>query len=166
MIKVLGTVLVWGGCAVWGIYEAASLRRRTEVLADVGQALEEMGRELSLNRTALPELLERVSRRNTRQGKQLFVLCRDGVRKGNSFTHSWEMALRESGIQKEEQVLLAGLGQLLGHYDAVEQSRGLSCLRSELERRTTRSREEAVCLGRVYQVLGVAVGGFLVLSLL
>ena len=166
MKELFGIVLAWGGCAVWGMCASAGLRRRTAVLTDIGQALEGMERELVLNRTALPELLEHAARRNTREGKQLFLSCFNNIEKGISFTHAWDSALKESGVAKEEQALLGSLGQLLGHYDAMEQSRGLSCLRSELERRTNRSRQEALSLGQVYRVLGVTAGGFLVLTLL
>lgn len=166
MIKLGGTVLIWGGCTLWGFLAAEGVRRRVRLLEDIGQALEVLERELALNRTALPELLERMSHRTTQQGKQLFCLCRETLEKGNSFTYSWGAALAQSALKQEDRALLSCLSQVLGRYDAQGQERSLARLRGELERRVARGREEARALGRVYAILGVTAGGFLTLTLL
>jgi len=166
MVRVLGTVMIWGGCVLWGVRAATELRRRVALLEDIGRALEEMERELVLNRRALPELLERVSCRGTKQGNELFAFCRKTIEKGKAFTCAWEESLKRSGLQKEEQMLLCGLAQMLGQYDVQAQSDGLLHLREELERRAVRCREEARTLGKVYGTLGVTAGGFLSLMLL
>ena len=166
MIKVLGAVLVWGGCALCGMRAAQQVRRRVRFLEDMGQALEMLERELSLNRVAVPELLERLSDRATYQGRTVFCSCKADIEKGNSFTYAWEKALEQAGVKEEERTLLSCLAQVLGRYDAQGQERAVEHLRQELERRTAQRREESQALSRVYNVLGVTVGGFLSLSLL
>lgn len=166
MIKVLGAVLVWGGCALCGMRAAQQVRRRVRFLEDMGQAMELLERELSLNRAALPELLELLSNRATQQGKMVFCSCKSDIEKGNSFIYAWGKALEQAGLKEEERTLLSCLAQVLGRYDAQGQGQAMAHLRQELERRTARSREEARSLARVYSVLGVTAGGFLTLALL
>lgn len=165
MLKVLGVLLVWGGCALWGVRAAATVRRRVKVLEDVGQGLELMERELALNRTALPELLECVSHRATEQGRQLFLFCRTELEKGNSIVCSWGVALEQSGLVNQDRELLAGLSQVLGRYDANGQVQALSHLRRGLDGHIAYTRRQAQSLGKVYGVLGATVGGFLSLML-
>lgn len=165
MIKLAGAVLVWSGCTLWGLLAVAGLHCRVRVLEDIVQALELLERELALSRNALPELLERMSHRTTRQGRDLFCHCREGIEKGSSFAHSWSEALNHTVLKEEERVLLSCLSQMLGRYDAQGQIQALSQLRKELERLTERVREQTRSLGKVYGVLGVTAGGFLALTL-
>ncbi len=166
MLKVLGLVLVWGGCALWGVWAAGVLRRRVRVLEDIGRGLELMERELALSRSALPELLERVSHRATEQGKNLFIICRTELEKGNSFTCSWNAALEGSGLIGRDRELLACLSAIMGRYDASGQIQALSQLRGGLDEHTACMRQQAQDLGKVYGVLGATVGGFLSLMLI
>lgn len=166
MLKAFGVLLLWGGCALWGMRAAAVLRHRVRVLEDVGQGLELMERELALNRTALPELLEHVSHRATEQGKMLFVCCHQGIEKGKSFTESWNEALERGGLMIRDRELLAGLSSVLGRYDATGQLQALSQLRRGLDEHITLTRQQAQSLGKVYGVLGMTAGGFLSLMLM
>lgn len=165
MIRLVGAGLIWGGCTLWGMQAARSARQTVRVLEDMVQALELLERELSLNRTALPELLERLSHRNTRQGRDVFAVCRRRLEEGDSFSHAWECALKEGELNREEQSLLCTLSQVLGRYDAQGQTQALSHLQQEVERRCIRRREEVCALVRVYRMLGIAAGGFLTLTL-
>ena len=165
MIRLAGVVLIWGGCTLWGVKVAQTMRQRLRVLEDIGQALELLERELTLNRTALPELMERASDRNTRQGSAVFVACRQQLEKGESFSFAWEYALQEVELDREDRSLLGNLSQVLGRYDVQGQAQALSHFRQELERRCVRRREEVCVLGRVYRILGITAGGFLTLAL-
>lgn len=166
MLRALGVLLVWGGCTLWGMQAAAVARRRVRVLEDIGQGLEQMERELALNRTALPELLERVSHRATQQGRQLFVLCRTELEKGNCFAHSWSAALEQSGLINRDAELLDSVSQVMGRYDANGQVQSLSRLRKGLDGHIAHTRRQAQNMGKVYGVLGAAAGGFLSLMLI
>lgn len=165
MVKLLGIGLVWGGCILGGLSAAAALRHRVGVLEDIGRGLELLERELALNRTSLPELLEQVSHRSTQQTKELFNNCRTELDKGNSFSHSWAAALDKSGLGEEEREVLACLAPVLGRYETQGQVQALSRLCRELEMLKARARERARALGRVYGVLGVTAGGFVCLML-
>lgn len=165
MLKVLGVLLVWSGCILWGLRAAAVLHHRGKILDDIGQGLELLERELALSRAALPELLKRVSHRTTKQGEQLFFNCLIELEKGNSFTYSWHIALENSGLTQQDRELLADLSALMGRYEADGQVQALSRLRGMLDRHTALVSKQAKSMGKVYSVLGVTVGGFISLML-
>lgn len=165
MIRLLGVVLIWGGCTLLGMQGARTAQQRIRVLEDIGQALELLGQELSLNRTALPELLERLSKRNTIPGELVFRTCRQLLEEGKNFSEAWECALEKGGLNREDQELFCSLSQVLGRYDVRGQEQALSRLRQEVARRCVRKREEVSDLVRVYRVLGITAGGFLTLTL-
>lgn len=166
MLKLLGAVLVWGGCGIMGACSAGQMRRRVRFLEEMGRALELMEREILLKHTALPELLDMLCSACRGQTQELFLACREEIAKGDSFTYSWMCALERIELPQEDREVLGSLVRILGQYDAGEQGRGLSSLREELACRAARNREEARSMGRVYCVLGLTVGGFLSLSLL
>lgn len=166
MIRWMGIGFVWGGCILWGLRAADGVRRRVRLLEDVGQALELLEREVVLNQTALPELLERLCDRRTRQGRQLFADCRRLLECTGSFERAWWNAMERSELSREDRVLLGSLPQVLGRYDARGQAQALSLLQQEVADRAARGREESTALGKVYRVLGITAGGFLVLTLM
>lgn len=165
MLKVLGVVLIWSGCVLWGVRAAAVLHRRGKVLDDIGRGLELLERELALSRDAMPELLERVSHRTTQQGNWLFRDCMAGLEKGNTFTNSWNAALDKSELTRQDRELLAGLSHVMGRFETDGQVQALSRLRVVLDRHTEHIRRQAQSMGKVYSVLGVTVGGFVSLML-
>lgn len=165
MLKVLGMLLVWSGCVLWGLRAAAVLHHRGKILDDIGQGLELLERELTLRRAALPELLKRASQRTTKQGRQLFFDCLIELEKGNSFTYSWHTALENSSLTQQDRELLAGLSDHMGRYEADGQVQALSRLRGVLDRHTALISKQAKSMGRVYSVLGVTAGSFISLML-
>ena len=165
MLKVLGVLLVWSGCVLWGLRAAAVLHHRRKILDDISQGLELLERELTLSRAALPELLKRASHRTTKQGERLFVDCIIELEKGNSFTYSWDAALENSGLTQQDRELLDDLSALMGRYEADGQVQALSRLRGVLDRHTALISEQAKSIGKVYSVLGVTAGGFISLML-
>ena len=166
MIRLLGALLAGGGCVFWGAWEGRRLRERVRLLDDLAHALELLERELSLSRTGLPELLERLSGQGGRQSRALFAACREEMKRGNSFTYAWGQALRDAELPPEERGLLAVLADVLGRYDARGQEEAVARLRGELDRRLVRMREQTGQQVRVLGALGAAAGGFLVLTLL
>lgn len=165
MLKMLGVFLVWGGCALWGVQACAALGRRVRYLEEIGQALELMERELALNRTALPELLEQVSKTEIGRGGELFADCWTELEKGSSFTDSWQIALETSRLTRRDRQLLSGLSRVLGRYDAAGQGQALSGLCAQWDEHICLVRRQARSMGKVYGVLGITAGGFVSLLL-
>lgn len=166
MVRLAGGGMVWLGCVLWGLCAAGGLRSRVRLLEEIGQALALLERELTLNHTPLPELLEQLAHRTSGQGSRLFQECRSNIEKGNSFTHSWNTSLSKMWLKEEERALLNCLPDILGRYDALGQAEALSCFKREVERCVARGREELRSMSRVYGALGMTAGGFLALMLL
>lgn len=165
MLKLLGVLLVWGGCTLCGARACAALGRRVRTLEEIGQGLEVMEREIALNATALPELLEQMEQKESGTGGALFCRCRAELVKGNSFADSWTSALDSSCLSRRDKQLLSGLSGLLGRYDAAGQVQALSRLHADWDEHIAVMRRQAGNLGRVYGVLGMTAGGFVSLLL-
>lgn len=165
MIRLVGLALVWGGCALWGAKRARRVRGCVHVLEDMGWALEVLERELTLNRTGVPELLEQLAQQGKGGCAAIFSCCAAGMKVGVGFAPAWRAALEQSELVGEDRQLLSGLSAVLGRYDAMGQGQALEHLRREVERRCSRQREQARVMGRVYTSLGLTAGGFLALTL-
>ena len=163
---ILGVLLVWGGCGLVGLRACGALRQRVRLLEGIGLALEIMERELVLNKTPLPDLLEQLSHKETGQSEGLFFRCKTELEQGKSFTQSWADALDKSELAERDRQLLGTLGVWLGRYDAKGQAEALAHLRVDWDEHIDLARRQARGLGRVYGVLGMTAGGFLSLLLL
>jgi len=166
VIRLLGVVLIWGGCTFWGIQGARSARQQLRALEDIGQALELLEQDLSLNRRALPELLDRLSKRNTVTGRMVFCTCKRLLEEGRTVSEAWEQALKRGALSQEDQELLRSLSHMLGQYDVRGQEQALRRLSQEVTRRCEHKREAVSNLVRVYYMLGITAGGFLSLTLM
>lgn len=166
MVRLAGGGLVWLGCVLCGLCAAGGLRSRVRLLEELGQAFTLLERELTLNHTPLPELLEQLSCRTSGQGSRLFQECHLYIEKGKSFTYAWNTSLSKVWLKEEERALLHCLPDILGRYDAPGQAESLACFQREVERCVAHGREELRSMSRVYGALGVTAGGFLALMLL
>ena len=166
MIKVVGGAAVLFGCLAWGLRAGQKLRGRVRLLEEMSRALELIRRELSLNQTPLPRLMEVLSRTSGFPlTAQIFSCFQKVLEKGHGIMNAWQQALDQSDIREEEKRVLLALGQILGRYDAEGQEAAVERLCRELEQRIIRLREETGQMSRVYGVLGVTAGCFLVLML-
>ncbi len=166
MLKLLGGVLVLGGCLLWGVRAADELSKRVRVLEELIGAVRVFERELALFQPAVPELLSRMARG---QKGQVFVFlnsCRAGIEKGKCFIDVWGEGVDKLPLQHREKELLRGLGQVLGRYDDRGQVQVAERIRGELEECAARARQSSRVRGRLYRTLGATAGGFLLLTLI
>ena len=166
MVRLAGGGLVWLGCVLCSLCAAERQRSRVKLLEEIARALGLLERELTLNHTPLPELLERLAYRTSGQGNRLFRDCRSNIEKGNSFTCAWRTSLSKMNLNEEERMLLQGLPDILGRYDASGQAESLARFRREVEECAARGRDELRSMSRVYGALGMTAGGFLAITLL
>ena len=166
MLKLIGGLMIWLGCAGWGVRAAGELGRYNRLLEDLVCALEQMEQELVLNRTTLPELLGRLGGRREKPSAELFIRCRKMIEQGNSFTYSWGYVLEEFGLEPEVRLCLEGLDNLLGRYDAEGQGQAVCRVRRELEGHAARAGARKRELTRVYLTAGVSAGVGLLLTLM
>ena len=166
MLKVIGGLLVLGGCWLWGFRAADELSRRVRILDEFIGAIRVLERELALFRPALPELLMRMAQ--GRHGAVLTLLnhCRMEMETGSCFTDTWVSEVNKLPLTQQEKGLLCGLGQVMGRYDDKGQVQVAQRVRIELEECTDRARQSNRIRGKLYRTLGATAGGFLLLTLL
>ena len=166
MVKLVGAVLVWSGCTVWGIRCAMDLSRHTRLLEQLVRSLEQLERELVFSHMELSELLQRVAGSTSGHAAQLFGTCCQLLGQELGFEQAWARALGETELTSEERECLLVQGVQLGCFDAGGQGQSVERVRRELECRAAHARERQQTLGRVYCMLGAAAGSFLALMLL
>lgn len=169
MWKLVGAVLVAAGSGWLGLRAASGLTSRLRAVQAMIAGLELLERELWEHGTALPELLSDLAGRCARPAAGFFRQCADGCARLDRvpFGESWRQAVNGLELLSPEgRAALLPLGEVLGRYEADSQRKALEHARQALEREELRAQEERRRLGRVYQVLGLSGGAFLVILLL
>lgn len=162
MTRLAGAALVLTGCMACALGASRQLYGRIARQEGLCRALELAERELSLNRTPLPELLARCGK----DREPCFTLTVELIKKGKHFTDAWAQAIAEHAPDATTAQSLEALGRILGSYDAQGQADAVRRVRSELEGRLPELREQARTRRRVYAALGAAAGGALILLFL
>ena len=169
MLKLLGAILAAAGCMGVGLSRNRRLREGVRTLNQLIQGLALLEGEFSLRCPPLPQLMDRLSRRCSGAAEQLFAACAGGLEDParRPFFQVWAEAV--DGIEElcpEGKEQLRPLGRYLGRYESGEQCRAAEEIRRQLELLRESRQEECRRMGRVYQVLGVTGGAFLVILLL
>ena len=169
MIHVLGAALVAAGGAWMGFQAAAGLRRNVEAVRQMGAGLALLERELELCAPPLKQLLNRGAAGSQGPAAALFQGCVQGIDclAQEDFSSLWRRLVQElEELNQEGQAVLLPLGDTMGRYEEARQREALSAARRRLEELAGRMEEDSRRLGRVYQVLGLSGGAFLVILLL
>ena len=169
MIRLIGAALVAAGAGWLGFQAAGSLRRRVGAIRQMAEGLSLLERELELNAPPLFQLLERGAARSEGPAKALFEGCLQGLDRldREEFSCLWRrLAEEQAGLPPEGRAILSALGDTLGRYEAPRQREALSAARRRLGELAARLEADCRRQGRVYQVLGLSGGAFLVILLL
>ena len=169
MIRLIGAVLVAAGGALLGFQAAAELRGRVRALDQLEAGLALLEQELELNLAPLSRLLERGAAHSEGAARELFQSCVQGLDRldREDFSALWRrLVAGQSALGPEGQAILYPLGDTLGRYEARRQLEALSAARRRLEELSARLEADSRQTGRVYQVLGLSGGAFLVILLL
>lgn len=169
MIRLIGALLTAGGGAFLGLSAARRLKRRARVLRQLAGALEQMDREVAFRLTPMPRLMEQLAAWPEPVGT-LFANCRKGMEAlgEQSLAEIWRRALAETDLDLEGRAaaVLDELGEVLGRFEESGLRSALARAAAELAREGELAREDGEKRGRMYQVLGLAWGGLLVILLL
>ena len=176
MLKLIGSVMVFGSCAALGLSARQNLRRRVA-------AADAMLLALGLIREKRPSGRRfRACRRygghswsgwTGRRTSRNYAFVRDSrlrEQNGLSLGYLWRSTLRDCraqvGLGTQECDILCDAANYLGRYDADEQLTGLT----QVERRLAASREAAqedlANRGNLYRTCGIALGLLVILVLI
>lgn len=166
----MGALLTVGGGAFLGFDAHRRLRRRARVLRQLAGALEQMDREIAFRLTPMPRLMEELAADYPPPVGTLFANCRKGMEElgERSLAEIWRQALADTPLDLEGRAagILDELGEVLGRFEESGLRSALARAVAELTREGELAREDGEKRGRMYQVLGLAWGGLLVILLL
>ena len=169
MIRAAGAALLLCGSAFLGFLAAGRLDARVRVIRQMLSAVQTIRRELSFSLAPVPQLLSTLEQQSKGWMRAFFTRCREELPRLNtsSLGELWSEALHQAElpVRAEELRLFASLGEVLGRYDSTGQEEYFTFLTEELERCQHSAEEERRRMGKVYRVLGVTAGGFLVVLL-
>lgn len=170
MIKMLGAVLLAAGCGAMGLGAVGRLDGRVRDLREISAGLETLHRELGWRLSPLPKALEMAAGETRGPAAQFFEFCarKAGCLSGTPFQQHWQEGLEKCPLRLdgEDRALLEQLGPVLGRYDGDSQRQAVENALSGLGHRQAQAVEDRQRLGRVYGVLGLTAGLFLVILLI
>lgn len=170
MIRALGGIMLLMGGTLMGRMAAARLSARVKTIGEMRAAVQVARREIAFSLLPVPELLKRMGAESEKPLKEFFVRCGEALSQleRRSLEEIWRVTLEQAElpVRHSEKELFASLGAVLGRYDQSGQEEALEFLQKELEESRIAAEEEQRRLGKVYQVLGVTAGGFLLVLLL
>lgn len=122
-MKAAGALMVILSCSAFGLNMAHSLRRRAEFLHSLVRALTLMRNELCASLLPVREVLALLARDTNGSAGEFFAHCLSGF-EDKDFRTAWTYAAlggRAWGMDEEECRTLAGLGDVIGRYEAEKQ---------------------------------------------
>ena len=170
MLKAVGSLLLLCGCVGAGALPVRVMDKRIGTIRSLLCALEILERELSFCMPLLEEILSTAARSTQGPTQRFLSVCRNELGKNleKPFAEIWSRAAHEqlTSLKKSDLDLLCTLGGVLGKYDCDGQRQAIGQTRCYLERLLSDAETERQRQGKVYRVLGAAVGSFLVIVLL
>ena len=162
MLKLIGSVMVFGSCAALGLSARQNLRRRVAAADAMLLALGLIRSEISGRRTPMPEIVGLLTENEQPIVRKVFRTLQRRLREQNglSLGYLWRSTLRDCraqvGLGTQECDILCDAANYLGRYDADEQLTGLS----QVERRLAAAKRFSSHLEEVeyYDAGGTATG--------
>ncbi len=172
MLKLMGSVMIFGACAALGLSARQGLRRRVAAADAMLLALQLMGGEISSRRTPVPEIVGQLAESENPAIRTLFGNLRRRLREENglSLGYQWRATLRDCrdqiGLGQAECQILCEAAAWLGRYDAAEQVAGLEQIARRLAAARDAAAGELQNKGNLYRTCGIALGILVVLVLI
>lgn len=172
MLKLLGAILIIGGCGALGLSARQELRRRITAVDGCIKALGRMESEISCCQTPSDELISLLAREGDAAIVPVFRRMEEqlGRNDGLSLGYKWRRALQEAGpgcgLREEELGVLCDASSFLGRYDSEQQLRGLRAAVSRLEGIRGEAAEDLRNRGNLYRTCGLTLGVLAVILLL
>ena len=152
--KILGALLLTAAGALLGWDRTREWKRRAALLRKLSGALGEMAEELTLLRTPLPRLFEKL------RDRPFFRLLHAGF--GTQPLETlWTRAARSLDLGEGETEALASLGTVVGRCGAERQAAEIALVRARLDRAAEAAEREISGRAKSYPDLGACLGAML-----
>lgn len=170
MLKIVGGCLVLIGSAGVGWYMAGRSALRIRMLEELEGLLQQLYGEIEYAGCDMVELLRKLTQ-EARYFRKMWQSVADQLesRSAGRFQKIWQQELQQRELlllKQEEKILLAELGQTLGQVDRQTQLYTLELYQKRLAEILRHAREEYHGQAKVYRVVGITVGFFVVILLI
>ncbi len=170
MLKIFGFVMVMLGSFGFSLLSVKRLSERITALQSMLEALNYLECELDFSMDAMPQILFNTASRASGSVAAFFEFCGRELRDNaeREFSHIWRQAVEErmNALHHSDIVELLALGHVLGRFDAEHQKKSIAVVCNNLQKCLDSAKEEKSRQGKVYGVVGVAVGFCLTIILL
>lgn len=172
MIKLLGSLMVVFACTGLGLMAGERKKDRRKQLKELLLHIKVLYGEIEYGRTALPEVLEIVAERN--QGDMTDFFRRVSLEltqmQGETFSKVWKRCmdteLAGTCLDRKDRLLLEGLGDNLGFLDQKMQLTTLTHYMMSLETAIEEAENEVKEKVKLYNLLGLLGGLFIMIVML
>lgn len=170
MIRAVGTCFLAAGVVLLGSCAVRHLKGRVSELESLILGLNTMLREMDYRLAPLPELLEYAACQTGGHASEFFHLCAQGAEhlNGRTFQAVWKQAVEAGHLRLEQAdlAILTQLGGFLGRYDGEGQRQMLEQVIGKLESQRRSAQEQSCRLGKVYRVLSLTAGAFVLILMI
>ena len=167
-MKIIGVVLVVLSCSVFGCDMAGKLRERAKFLHSLVRGLTMLRNELCSSLLTVGEVLTLLSGEECGPAHEFFGQCKLNF-EAEPFKSAWGAAALSGsrwGMDSEECGILAGLGDVIGRYDAEKQKELIDRVSEYFAERARLADEENRRQYKLRTALGVGSGLMLAVLLL
>ena len=171
MLKLIGSIMVFGSCAALGLNARREMRRRVAAADAMLLALRLMESEIASRRTPMPEIIDLLAKNENQVVRRIFsgLSRRLRERSGLSLGYLWcagmWAARLDAGLGREECDILCEAADFLGRYDAAEQKAGLDAVLHRLQAARELAAAELHDRGSLCRTCGIAAGLLVILVL-
>ncbi|MDO5382608.1 MAG: stage III sporulation protein AB [Eubacteriales bacterium] len=173
MFKLLGSIVIIGTCSCYGYYKASCVKKRIEYLSEFIQILEVMKSNIGYSYMELPEIFNKLSDNvNSKIFKDMFKGLYEELNKTDmiNFGQAWNngvKSLEKNNIFKPEEIsAIKELDKITSYIDKDMQLTYIEMIKQELMLTVNNARDESSKKIRMYQILGVMTGMFIVVALI
>lgn len=163
MLNMIGACLLIVGGIGTGIMAGKRLKNRAYILRSLAESLRLLGSEIEFYCLRMEDLFAEIADRTQGSVSEFFSFCAQNLKDSRGYTLSeiWRQAVKEKlpMLKQTERDALLTVGAFLGRYDAEHQCRTALVAADRLNKLAEETEEEYRGKGKLYNTLGLAVGG-------
>lgn len=166
-MKCIGSLLIFGGCGFLGWEKGLDLRRRIWLLREMNQSLTVFKNLTGTYRLPLNMVFMRISAQMKMPVSDFYRRLSEHFEQQErpEGTLLWQQTVEEMGdlFDAEDRELFSRLGHFIGIQDIQIQASAVEACREEIRERISMLEAERPGREKLYRVLSLTVGGFLVI---
>lgn len=166
-MKCIGSFLIFTGCGFLGWEKGAALRRRIRILREMNQSLILFKSLTGTYRLPLNMVFLRISSQMKMPVSDFYKRLAEHFEQQEApeGTVLWRQTVEEMGgvFDEDDRALFEGLGHFIGIQDVHVQAAAVEGCMSEIRERILTLEAERPGREKLYQVLSLTIGGFLVI---